>query len=186
MADNYIDRLTSMGNKYRLGESTFKYVGQVKISHIMKGINFEIEFQTLVYDVIKVFNMEAPDVSILPYLDDKADCIAFVNCRDNRDHLKIIGLFDDRLFRGKRLAAKPNGFTNLIFDPAGQSKYREQRSMVQLFNSVNYPGSRNCLITSYGDQSRARIYTAANRDHDWDPPSRKRTNFTKDLEIYII
>ena len=41
MADNYIDRLTAMNGKYRLGESTFKYISQVKISHIIKGRDLE-------------------------------------------------------------------------------------------------------------------------------------------------
>ena len=153
MADNYIDRLTAMQGKYRLGGSTYSYIGQVKISHIFKGRDFVTEFHALVSDVTKVFAVELPEIILLPFLDDKVDCIAFINCRDNYDHLRIIGLFDDRMFRGKRLAAKPNGFTNLRFDPTGESKYRAQRTIVSLFNTLNYRGSRNTALATPLDTS---------------------------------
>ena len=179
MADNYIDRLTAMNGKYRLGESTFAYIGQVKISLIIKGRDLEPEFNAFVSDVTKTFVVELPEVILLPHLDNKVDCIAFINCRDNNDHLRIIGLFDDRMFRGKRLAAKPNGFTNTRFEPVGDSKYRTQRRMVSLFNQLNYPGSRNPALTSSIDTSRAHLYTAANRETNWDPPSRKRTYISR-------
>ena len=81
MADNYIDRLTAMQGKYRLGVSTYSYIGQVKISYILKGRDFETEFHALVSDVTKVFAVELPEVILLPFLDDKVDCIAFINCR---------------------------------------------------------------------------------------------------------
>ena len=83
------------------------------------------------------------------------------------------------MIRGKRLAAKPNGFTNLRFDPTGEPKYRAQRRIISQFNTLNYPGSRNTALTPTLDTSRAHVYTAANLETDWDPPSRKRVYISR-------
>ena len=189
MADKYSDRLMSMNGKYRLGQSTFSYIGQVKISHILKGPNFETEFRSLINEVLQVFDIQPPTINVLPFLDNKVDCIAFVTCADNRDHLKIISLFDDRMFRGKRLAAKPNGFTNERYNGADETKYRAQKAMVQLFNTVNYPGSGNAGYTppSIINHARAHLYTAANNESEWAPPaSRKRAHIPRVESIYVI
>ena len=178
-----------MNGKYRLGDSTFSYIGQVKISHILKGPGFETEFREVINEVLQVFDIRCPTINILPFLDNKVDCIAFVTCEDNRDHLKIIGLLDDRMFRGKRLAAKPNGFTNERYNAANQAKYIAQKTMVQLFNVVNYPGSSNAGYTlpTTSNHARARLYTAANNESDWDPPTnRKRAHIPRVNSIYVV
>ena len=60
----------------------------------------------------KVYDIPMPFIKLLPHLDANIDCICFLQAQDNRDHLKILGLLDERLFRSKMLAVKPNGFTN--------------------------------------------------------------------------
>ena len=149
----------SINGKYCLGQSTFSYKGQVKISNILKGYNFETEFCSLIREVLQVFDIQPPTINVLPFLDNKVDCAAFVICADNHDHLKIISLFDDRMFRGKRLAAKHNGFTNERYNGVNETKYRAQKAMVQLFNTVNYPGSGNAATNQQQPRPRSPIYS---------------------------
>ena len=108
----------------------------------------------------KVYDIPMPFIKLLPHLDANIDCICFLQAQDNRDHLKILGLLDERLFRSKMLAVKPNGFTNERYSE-GVMQFIHQRRLVQMFNDINYPGSRNQYAAPLRQVTRMRHFNAA-------------------------
>ena len=59
ITDTYFQRLSSMNGCFRLGDASYKYIGQLKISHVIKG-PVKQEFRTLVQETLKLYGIELP------------------------------------------------------------------------------------------------------------------------------
>ena len=181
MAENYFQRLTDMQGRYVLGQDTFQLIGQLKISHIIKGGNLESEFLSMLRATFKVYDIPMPFIKLLPHLDANIDCICFLQAQDNHDHLKILGLLDERVFRSKMLAVKPNGFTNERYSE-GVMKFIHQRRLVQMFNDINYPGSRNQYAAPLGQEARMWHFNATSNPRTNSPPI-SRSGFNHSVKL---
>ena len=123
---------------------TFDFIGQLKISHIKKCKNIDAVFHEFIDKIAKEEDWGAYLLEVyIDYNDRKDDTIAFLTLSNNVKHLDALKTIDEKWFMDRRLACKPNGFTNEPNNRSLTIRYRQQRDEVTDFNERHYPGSLN-------------------------------------------
>ena len=171
----------------RVDDSTasFRKIGQIKISQIHKLPNDAHKRQLEDMLAHFTFVLKWSPFHLLVYenpVRNYSYATAFVTFTNNDDHLGVIKFFDNLPFNGRRLTAKPNGFTDLQYNiNIGGVRFREQQYGVEEFNNKHYsaairndfydshplPGIRNRRIstTTYLRQRMDQV-----EFEDWDTP----------------
>ena len=139
----------------------------------------------MIKDIARVYNWG-------PYLlevynahnEQKEDTIAFLTLWDNTKHLEVLRNVDELRFDHRRLACKPNGFTNEKTNDNLAIRYRQQREDVFEFNDKHYTGSLNTPSIKHNyeyrderESSIQRSYSPASkrpRAEDGTPPNERR------------
>ena len=106
---------------------TFDFIGQFRISHIKKCKNIDAVFHEFVDKIAKAEDWGPYLLEVyIDYNDMKDDTIAFLTLSNNAKHLDALQAIDERLFMDRRLAFKPNGFTNEPNNRSLTIRYRLQ------------------------------------------------------------
>jgi len=136
---NYASKLSP---PYYLDNSTYDFIGQVRISHIEPSEQYRFHFTMFVKDAF-INNNFGLDyrLDIQDPRQNDIDTIAFITCRSYTEHLRVIEYFDNRVYYGRRLTAKPAGFTNVQINDE-YNNYQFMSRVVQRFNEAHYPGYR--------------------------------------------
>ena len=150
--ENFYDVLNSMGDfEIRLDPNNndapltrFKKIGQVKLSNISKSTQYEnghkVHLESLLQHFKVAMKWSPYHLSYFETSRSNITIIAFITFTNNDNHMDFIRTFDNMPFlNGRRLIAKPNGFTNLECNAdIGYVRFSEQRYGVDQFNTVHY------------------------------------------------
>ena len=117
----------------------YRYIGQVRVTHILRSINFRENFYDFFDDIAHRNSWGIYNLRFYVSNDDKIDSTAYITFQDSKVHVYVIKALDDLYYDRKYLSAKPNGFTNIEFSyECDGREYKNQKEMVYDFNNRFY------------------------------------------------